>query len=162
MQTELLQIVSAYESNPGGKETVAMLGEAFGVSPETVQAILQVNSAVYRQTQKQLAGGKGDETPLPDVSDALFDIIKERFAHVVTTTQCEKTLYKYGEFLWNERKGRNDRKNELAGNNSVTIVNNHFAALREERARRKAPPAPPVLDITPEPAETPQLELQLA
>jgi hypothetical protein len=164
MQTEITQIVSAYESRPGGVETLELLSEPFGLSVETLQAILQVNSSVYRETQRALSESKTGETPAGDVSDALFDVIKQRFAHVVSNTTCEKTLFKYGEFLWNERKGRNDKKAENNGNNHVTIVNNHFASLREERLRKRGvtqTPAP-FLDITPEPVPQPQLELQLA
>ena len=87
MKLVLAQLVSAYESDPGGRETVEALAKAFDLEPEIVAATLQTHSGIYRMRQEELRGdgfvnnNPHGEHPADDVSVAvkneMLEIINE-------------------------------------------------------------------------------------
>lgn len=140
MNLLLNQIVSAYESYPGGMETVQLLAEQFNLEPEIVRTLLMAHSATFRVKQAMLESGTTDdivETPVPDVSDEVFDLVKQSLVMIGTSSQDERLRAKVGMWLWDEKKGRNDQKSVNFGNVNVQVVNNHFAKLREAKAQAR-------------------------
>lgn len=157
MKLVLAQLVSAYESDPGGSETVAALAKAFDLEPEIVAATLQTHSATYRMRQMELRGegfvtnNPHGEHPVEDVSadvkNEMLGIINEiaRNVDVPAGVRLKAAIRQV-----DEHKKRLDRVVLKDGMSNVLVINNHFAELKKEReARRKLQ----VVDV--KPVETP-------
>lgn len=149
MNLVLNQLISAYESCPGGQETVDMLAAQFNLEPAIVSTLLHTHSSLFRVKQDMMRDGVGAlaETPVEDISDAEFDLIKESVKSIGMSSPDERLRAKVGMWLWDEKKGRNAKKDINFANVNVTTINNHFAALREAKAARRAALTNKVVDV---------------
>ena len=141
MNLNISQMVSAYESSPGGKETVEGLARFFEVDVAILTEILRVHSLVFKDKQLLLKNEIGNENkdgtiehPAEDVDDETFKAIKQSVINTALGSRDERLALKAGMFLWNEKKGRNDRKMDVPiANVNIQILNARFEKLREMR-----------------------------
>lgn len=133
--TLIQQIVSSYESAPGGAVVVAALGEAFDLDPVLVGEILHNYSALYRRTQKGLDGGTGNDAPQPDITDEERREFQEGLKHLARTSQDERLRFKALARLVDDQRGRLD-KVTLAPVSNILIINERLRELKEARRAR--------------------------
>lgn len=141
--SKLRQLVSAYESNPGGRETLEALAEEFALDVDVVTALLQSQSAVYRLRQDELRAAGTDlsvnpygETPAGTIPDSTIELIQQ--AMIVTAMSCEDERLRFRAQcrVIDEKRGRLDKKTMSVTN--ITNFNAHFAELKRERELRRA------------------------
>ena len=139
---ELQQLKSAYESNPGGIETLRDLAEHFKLELEIVQALLQSVSPTYRLRQEELAtnGNNIDinpyhETPAPEISNEVISLIQQSMIQTALSCPDERLRFRAQCRVIDEGRGRLDKKAVTQSN--ITVINNHFRQLKEERQKRR-------------------------
>lgn len=138
----LQQLKSAYESNPGGVETLRDLAEHFGLELEVVQAVLQSVSATYRLRQEELTANVDNsdvnpyhETPAPEISNEVISLIQQSMIQTALSCPDERLRFRAQCRVIDEGRGRLDKKAVTQSN--ITVINNHFRQLKEERQKRK-------------------------
>lgn len=140
---KLKQLVSAYESEPGGRETVEALAKEFELDVDVVTALLQSQSAVYRLRQDELKEHGSDvtvnplnETPAMEIPGATLALIQQAMITTALSSEDERLRFRAQCRVMDEGKGRLDKK--LVATTNITVFNNHFAAIKKERELRKA------------------------
>lgn len=120
----LVQVVELYESED---RTPAEIAALLYLDESIVVACLSAKSAMYKARHEL------EDKPEDDVSDAVFAQIREAVIDTALSSDNEKLRAKMQLFLWNEKKGRNDKRELPNVNVNISMINERFLEMKQAR-----------------------------